>query len=30
MVDGKIADCCAGRGIDEASLRAVGVGLLLS
>ncbi|MCL5965923.1 MAG: thioredoxin family protein [Deltaproteobacteria bacterium] len=26
MVDGKIADCCAGRGPDEATLRAAGIG----
>ena len=25
-VDGKLAECCAGRGVDEASLRAAGVG----
>ena len=25
-VDGKLADCCAGRGVDEATLRASGVG----
>ncbi len=25
-VDGKLADCCAGRGPDEAGLRAAGVG----
>lgn len=25
-IDGKLADCCAGRGPDEAALRAVGVG----
>lgn len=25
-VDGKLADCCAGRGPDEAALRAAGVG----
>lgn len=29
VVDGKLADCCAGRGIDEASLRAAGVGVPL-
>lgn len=29
-VDGKLADCCAGRGVDEATLRAAGVGVLLS
>jgi len=26
VVDGKIAHCCAGRGPDEAALRAAGVG----
>ncbi len=26
VVDGKLADCCAGTGVDEASLRAAGVG----
>lgn len=26
VIDGKLADCCAGRGIDEAALRAAGVG----
>lgn len=26
VVDGKLADCCPGRGPDEASLRAAGVG----
>jgi len=25
-IDGKLADCCAGRGSDEASLRAAGLG----
>ena len=25
-VDGKLADCCAGRGVDAATLRAAGVG----
>ncbi len=25
-VDGKLADCCAGRGADETTLRAAGVG----
>jgi hypothetical protein len=28
-VDGKLADCCAGRGVDEATLRAAGVGEVL-
>ena len=27
VVDGKLADCCAGRGVEEASLRAAGVGV---
>ncbi len=26
VIDGKIADCCVGRGVDEATLRAAGVG----
>jgi glutaredoxin len=26
VVDGKLADCCAGRGPDEARLRAAGIG----
>ncbi len=26
-VDGKLADCCTGRGIDEATLRASGIGV---
>jgi hypothetical protein len=26
LVDGRLADCCAGRGPDEASLRAAGIG----
>jgi len=30
MVDGKLAGCCAGRGPDEAALRAAGVGGCLS
>jgi len=25
-IDGKLADCCAGRGVDEATLRAAGLG----
>jgi len=25
-IDGRLADCCAGRGIDEASLRTAGLG----
>ena len=30
VIDGKLADCCAGRGPDEATLRAAGVGVPLS
>ena len=26
VIDGKVADCCAGRGPDEATLRAAGLG----
>ena len=26
VIDGKLADCCAGRGVDESTLRAAGVG----
>ena len=26
VVDGKLADCCTGRGVDEATLRAAGIG----
>ena len=26
VVDGKLADCCAGRGPDEVALRAAGIG----
>ncbi len=26
VVDGRLADCCAGRGPDEAALRAAGLG----
>lgn len=29
IVDGKPADCCAGRGPDEAQLRAAGIGIPL-
>lgn len=29
VIDGKLADCCAGRGVEEASLRAAGVGVPL-
>ena len=25
-IDGKLADCCAGRGIDESTLKAAGLG----
>lgn len=27
VVDGQVADCCAGRGIDEAILEAAGIGV---
>ena len=27
IVDGKLAECCAGRGPDEAALRATGIGI---
>ena len=27
VMDGKLADCCAGRGVDEMTLRAAGVGV---
>ncbi len=27
VVDGHLADCCAGTGVDEASLRSAGIGL---
>jgi glutaredoxin len=30
VIDGKLADCCAGRGPDEATLRAAGLGQLIS
>ncbi|MCA1850070.1 MAG: thioredoxin family protein [Acidobacteria bacterium] len=26
VINGKLADCCAGRGVDEATLRAAGIG----
>ena len=26
VIDGRLADCCSGRGIDEGTLRAAGVG----
>lgn len=29
VVDGRLADCCAGRGLDEGALRAAGVGQAL-
>ncbi len=29
-VDGKLADCCAGRGLDESKLKAAGIGQPLS
>jgi len=29
-IDGKLADCCAGRGVDEAVLQAAGLGQPLS
>jgi glutaredoxin 3 len=29
VVDGQLADCCAGRGVDEDGLRAAGVGRAL-
>ena len=29
VIDGKLADCCAGRGPDERELRAAGVGVPL-
>ena len=30
VIDGKLADCCAGRGPDEAALRAAGLGQPIS
>jgi glutaredoxin 3 len=27
VIDGRLADCCAGRGVEEAALRAAGVGI---
>ena len=30
VIDGKLADCCTGRGPDEATLRAAGLGQPLS
>lgn len=29
VIDGKLADCCTGRGPDEATLRAAGLGVSL-
>src|SRR6516165_10103619 len=29
VIDGKLADCCAGRGVDETVLRAAGLGRAL-
>ena len=29
VIDGKLADCCAGRGVDEAVLKAAGLGVPL-
>jgi glutaredoxin len=26
VIDGKLADCCAGRGVDEVTLKAAGLG----
>ena len=26
VINGKLADCCTGRGVDEATLRAAGIG----
>lgn len=30
VIDGKLADCCSGRGPDEAALKAVGIGIPLT
>jgi glutaredoxin len=30
LIDGKIADCCSGRGPDEATLKRAGLGQLIS
>lgn len=30
VIDGKLADCCAGRGPDEATLKAAGLGQLIT
>lgn len=27
VIDGKLSDCCAGRGVEETSLRSAGVGV---
>jgi hypothetical protein len=29
LIDGKLADCCTGRGVDEEVLRAAGLGKAL-
>ena len=30
VIDGRLADCCAGRGPDEATLKAAGLGQLIT
>lgn len=30
VIDGQLASCCAGRGVDEATLRSAGLGVPLS
>jgi glutaredoxin 3 len=30
VIDGKLADCCSGRGVDEATLKASGIGVPLA
>ena len=30
VIDGKLADCCSARGVDEATLRAAGIGQSLA
>ncbi len=30
IIDGKLSDCCTNRGVDEATLRASGIGVSLS
>ena len=30
VIDGKLADCCSGRGPDEAALKAAGIGIPLA